>query len=617
MKEIIVYNGVEYTSIVKLAKVVGILSTTLYQRINKGGMTIEQALSIPYKKCSTPVEYNGVKYNSISELSRATGVAYTLLRDRITKSGMTPEEAVNAPVREFGIDYAGVHYNSVRELAEVVGVELSTLQNRLASGISIDDAVSMPKSVSPKHKIEYNGVEYYSRHDLCVKLGISYAAVSNRMSKGQTLEEAVEAVFHPASKSTAKVEDKVSKNLRSCIEYNSIMYDSLSALARSLDISIVKLKYRIKKGMSLEEAIVDIKNSGFDFDGKHYNTISDLARVVGLPANWLQTKVREGLTIEDVITMGKNHNIRSSVHYKLTYDDVDYDSLQQLAEALNVCRDTIRYRLNKGMSAEEAIADIKKSWVVYNGVEYRGLTALAKSEGVSIYSLSHGLEAGLSLEDAVKIAKEFRLRCKEVTYNGVVYPSLRTLCSRLDIDYRILISRMHSGWGLEQAIETPVKDSDTSVEYNGVVYSGMTALAEAVGMSVATLNSRLRRGWSIEMAVETPLISKTEIRGKVVIYGDKTYSSIAELCRELGVDKGLVHSRMSDGWTLEEALETPRIINVSSCIKSSPDIARASMLLKGKYFVITCAVCGRRVLLPLEEANKFVHSDNCKRNEWL
>lgn len=80
------------------------------------------------------------------------------------------------------------------------------------------------------------------------------------------------------------------------------------------------------------------------------------------------------------------------------------------------------------------------------------------------------------------------------------------------------------------------------VEYRGKTMS-LAEAAEMCGVSYKLAHERISNGWSVEDALETPPINK---------------DSLAKKCAELGVNYKCVYQRINKlGWDEEKALNTP------------------------------------------------------------
>lgn len=141
------------------------------------------------------VVYRGKTYRSLSELAQEKGVRLDNLSRRISK-GMSVEEAVDSGISVTisgkKLEYNGKEYKSVVELAKVAQVGYGTLKARLLSGMSVEEAVETKKdSRKQAQKIEYMGKEYPSMKRLAEEVGIKYSVFYERVKRGMSVEEAV------------------------------------------------------------------------------------------------------------------------------------------------------------------------------------------------------------------------------------------------------------------------------------------------------------------------------------------------------------------------------------------------------------------------------------------
>ena len=143
----------------------------------------------------------------------------------------------------------------------------------------------------------------------------------------------------------------------------------------------------------------------------------------------------------------------------------------------------------------------------------------------------------------------------------------------------------------------------------------MEELADAVGMTYGGLRTRLSNGMSVKDAVEHP---KYISSSKAVECFGVRYNSYRDLCIKLGLCYNGLLLKLKSGKPLEqvvtEMLEYLSRANV--VIKNLPDVHEFKLLSPLPYVIIKCGVCGRYVLLDLELAKTFSHSDKCKSYEW-
>lgn len=82
----------------QLARSVGLTPSTLNIRLNKGGMSVEEATSTPLMKVrNEKFTYQG-RTQTLSEWAAETGLSRKCLRDRIKSLGWTIDKAIETPI---------------------------------------------------------------------------------------------------------------------------------------------------------------------------------------------------------------------------------------------------------------------------------------------------------------------------------------------------------------------------------------------------------------------------------------------------------------------------------------------------------------------------------------
>lgn len=141
-----------------------------------------------------------------------------------------------------------------------------------------------------------------------------------------------------------------------------------------------------------------------------------------------------------------------------------------------------------------------------------------------------------------------------IEYKGKTL-TVRNWAKEIGMHYNSLLYRLNSGMSIELAIETPIninrqkgrRLSSKKYEYNGKLYT-ISELSEMSGISDNTLSSRISNGWSIKSAIETPVFSP-----KLYEYNGKKYT-LRELAKEVGILHRTLKTRLDRNWTLEEAI---------------------------------------------------------------
>lgn len=255
--------------------------------------------------------------------------------------------------------------------------------------------------------------------------------------------------------------------------------------------------------------------------------------------------------------------------------------------------------------------------VEYNGIKYPSINALADVCGKPFELLYSRI---VVLKWDVDKAVTTPLRVGEVfEYKGVKYYGLKALSEFSGISYAVLYRRIKNmKWSVDRAVSTPVGGS-SMFEYNNVKYSNLHAVARATGVSYTRLYDRVvAHGWDLVRAIETPPtqdISRRVFGAHKVEIGDKVFESKKLACLEYGVSYETVRKRMIKyNLSFEDALVMEP--DLPSALRENVNIKRYRQLSCGKYILLMCSVCGKSVLLPVNEAKSFEHSDKCTDFEW-
>jgi hypothetical protein len=83
--------------------------------------------------------------------------------------------------------------------------------------------------------------------------------------------------------------------------------------------------------------------------------------------------------------------------------------------------------------------------------------------------------------------------------------------------------------------------------------------AVEIGISPPTLLTRLQRGWSVEQTLTTPAVRRANSDpGDRILTLNGKKRHLAEWARELGVNPAAILYRLNAGWSIKDALTTPK-----------------------------------------------------------
>ena len=156
--------------------------------------------------------------------------------------------------------------------------------------------------------------------------------------------------------------------------------------------------------------------------------------------------------------------------------------------------------------------------------------------------------------------------------------SLAEWAEGLHLPYDVLRYRLNAGWTPEEAFTKPIRDLEDFLELDGVRKTKLQWCLEK-GLTQNALLGRLSRGWSIADALNTPINIKKHERGLTFQGVTKSKSQWA---RDFGLSNSVLLSRIKKGWSIEDALNTPmaakpevRLITYNGLTKPATDWARS------------------------------------------
>lgn len=210
-----------------------------------------------------------------------------------------------------------------------------------------------------------------------------------------------------------------------------------------------------------------------------------------------------------------------------------------------------------------AKTDSKKKTHSYKGKEYTRVE-LAKLSGRSTSNINLLMKKGWSVIDIVETPTR-----QPVLYEheGMTL-SVKELSKLCDVPEVTLATRLRLGWTVERATAEIVrKKTAKRYLYNGKKYS-IAELSKISGFTYNLIMKRLNDGWSVEKAVETSVDKGIlyDYKGKLL-----TVSQLARLSDLKGAAHEslvrLINDRISSGWLVEEAVDTPKNKTIPSSIK--------------------------------------------------
>ena len=153
---------------------------------------------------------------------------------------------------------------------------------------------------------------------------------------------------------------------------NNISFNSISEIAHHFDIGYPALSARLRNGQEPEEAVLAL--IPVEVYGKKYKSLTAVAKSYGIPAPILRHRIKKlKMSYEDAVVLPVKILKKGSVEVK----GLKYSSFAAAAKAHGKNPESVRQRLTKGISAEEAILGPNKR---NKTITYLGRTFLSFNE---------------------------------------------------------------------------------------------------------------------------------------------------------------------------------------------------------------------------------------------
>lgn len=200
----------------------------------------------------------GNTFKNIGDMCKFHQVSTTTYRLK-TRAGLSPREIFSNVSRKglrtkFTVpckDHLGNEYHTTRAMCEAWNIDYDLYLARLRNGFSVQKAL---EKLTPSDKdaalynglVDMNGVKYKTLTAMCQAWGISVKCFVGRIERGWSFEEALSIPADTSNpvKRHSRVSDHVGNK-----------FTSVNAMCKYWDVNLGTYKYRVKHGLSVEEAL--------------------------------------------------------------------------------------------------------------------------------------------------------------------------------------------------------------------------------------------------------------------------------------------------------------------------------------------------------------------------
>ncbi|CAK2594654.1 conserved hypothetical protein [Vibrio crassostreae] len=372
------------------------------------------------------------------------------------------------------IEFRGVVYKSLSsffiENKHLINCSKPTLTIRLNEGMDIEEAIVASKKKTGTTFIEpqlIEGVIYKTIKEIAEAYKVNFNTMFKRYSRGKRGEDLVKKTERKDYVEESKVisKKKYIPDSAKAIEYEGVVYTSEKNICAVFNVDRATFRVRRKRGLTIGQALgqeptVDgrtttAKVKKHEYQGKEY-TIPALSKAFGINESTIRDRLNRGATVEQALSKEK---------------------------------------IDRGILIPQRNVPTKKRShnvpvMVVDGKTYSSYKALADEYGLKQYVVRQRIvDYGWTPEDAVKLEGKH----KSFIVDGKVFPTLQDAAKEYGIKIETLRGRREIGWTPRQIVGLDIAPHLTVYKWDGKEFGTVRDVAQYVGMSEKLLSSRLTR----------------------------------------------------------------------------------------------------------------------------
>ena len=415
-------------------------------------------------------------------------------------------------------------------------------------------------------QFEFNGRVFKSIKKCCSYYGISYRSVKQRKSDtGCSTEESIQYYINLKNGQAFIFRNRKWNNIESCCAFYGLNKDSVKSTMWGNHISIQEaLEQNLK--WKIDHQII--------YHGEKYASRAECCRKYGIVPCTMGAYLKKHPEISFTKAMSflirekEKRNILKGKDQEVIFRNKTYTSIEQCCEEYSLTSEIVilymRKIKNKDVTVSKAITyllQLKKRSIIFQGEAFDNLEECCDKYNIDINKvLFYVVKNEMTLNRAVKSTI---LMDTAIVINGITYASVSDCCKEYGINRSSVGSRctrLHCS--VEESILYYIKKKEKeeligSIEYDGVQYPSITACCHEYGVSPYTVTSYIRKHeCKVNDALKICIMNKQKRENYSFIYAGSRYTSLADCCEKLGVNKASVASRKYRlGCSYDEAID--------------------------------------------------------------
>jgi hypothetical protein len=225
---------------------------TVFFRRQRQGWSLERSLTTPLDaryqhKTQTRFikDHKGNIYSCIEEMCKAYNISKKQYLINIRNNCSIEEALTTITETDVIKDHKGNVYRSINEMCRTYGITKTTLRSRLELGWTLAEILERPQKLHPEKTVkDHLGNKYNSVNEMLEHYGISHIKYMERLKRGYTLEQALMGDANFAA--------------NECCDHLGNVFKKKKDMALYWNTKSASIWSKLKKGKSLEYALTNI-----------------------------------------------------------------------------------------------------------------------------------------------------------------------------------------------------------------------------------------------------------------------------------------------------------------------------------------------------------------------
>lgn len=193
---------------------------------------------------NTLVRILGFRLKSLNDLLGSYGSYFNIFKEYSTK-GILSSLKITSKVSEQVVDFEGRVFPNQKAMLSFYGIPSGTFNSRIRKGLSLKDALTMPKVKGTEKCVDHKGRVFQSKQSMAEFYGINIVTFNARRKRGLSLKDAL----------TLSINEVKSNKGIECIDLQGRLFPSLISMANYHNITPTRLSYLVRKGYTPTEAL--------------------------------------------------------------------------------------------------------------------------------------------------------------------------------------------------------------------------------------------------------------------------------------------------------------------------------------------------------------------------